>query len=46
MRIKYEKLTTVKGELTKVEATKATATHKHICYHDEDKPRPCKLEKI
>lgn len=28
------------------EVAKATATHKHICFHDEEDPRPCKRVKI
>ena len=29
-----------------VDKDKAQATHKHICYHDEPFPRPCKRIKL
>ena len=46
MKEKYEKLKG-KGELASMqEVSKFTATHKHICYHDEENPRPCKRVKL
>ena len=50
MKIIYEKesVKKVKGEDTKEmkEVSKTTATHKHICFHDEENPKPCRRVKI
>ncbi len=50
MREKFEKHSIKKVDGKDVneieEVSEATATHKHICYHDEENPRPCKLEKL
>ena len=51
MKIIYEKKSVKKilGEEDTIEikeVSKATATHKHTCYHDEGRGRPCRRVKI
>ena len=50
MKIIYEKESVKKVEGKNVKeikkVSKTTATHKHICYHDEENPKPCRREKI
>jgi len=50
MRVKYEKISTIglgdNAVTTIEEVSKLDATHKHICYHDEENPRSCKREKL
>ena len=46
MKIIYETLTKEGKDISIKEVTENKATHKHTCYHDEGKGRPCKREKI
>jgi hypothetical protein len=50
MKIIYEKeiekIVEGKKEKEIKEVTKKEATHKHLCYHDEKKGRPCKRVKL
>jgi len=52
VKVIYEKQLKVVNSETKEEelkmqkVSKSMATHKHICYHDEGKGRPCRMVKI
>lgn len=43
-----EETSMIEGEAQKffLEVEQKDATHKHICYHDEGKGRPCKRVKL